>query len=749
MTQGTGSPAFQYYAFISYSHQDKTWADWLHKALETYAVPKRLVGQRTATGVVPTRLTPIFRDRDELASSHDLGTKVNQALAQSANLIVICSPRSAVSHWVQEEVLAYKRLGRSERIFCLIVDGEPGASDLPGREAEECFVAALRFQLDATGQPTNQPAEPIAADARAGKDGKANAKLKLIAGMLDVGFDALKQRELRRRARRMTAVAALALMVMIVTSVLAIAALISRHDAVIAQRKAVISQQAAERRQKQAEGLVGFMLGDLNTKLNEVHRLDIMQAVDDKAMAYFASLPGADITDEALAQRVSALEKIGSVRMDLGRIPAALKAYKAASALAAELVRRSPGKVDAEAAYGDSLKWIGQAYWYQDDLDHALQNFKAASAALRIAHAARPADSGIAFKLAMAQTDTGSVLQRRGEFAAAKTQYQAVLATFEALHARWPTDPRWQLNLGYAWNSLGEVAFELGELDQAITAFRTDLAIKTTLAARDSGNHRAQSDLAASNLFLGSTLFLAGDTAAALRYTAADVVGMKTLLVFDPSNAGWQEDFALASQHLGEQLRELGQLDPAAAADNDAIRVLGTLATKDPSNHAYPREWAASQLESARLQLVRNDLDAARRQAGFALETILRLHAKKSANRTLTLLAAQAYTVLGEIAAARHDGATAHGDWVQARETLAAATQVNNDPKFLAAWASTLLRLDQTDAAQPAVRKLAAMGYRSPDFVALLASRHMAYPEDPTAARRIAAAMKPSQSSPQ
>lgn len=96
--------AFRYRAFISYSHQDKAWADWLHKALEIYAVPKRLVGQTTAAGVIPKRLTPIFRDRDELASAHDLDRKVNEALAQSANLIVICSPRAADSHWVNEEV---------------------------------------------------------------------------------------------------------------------------------------------------------------------------------------------------------------------------------------------------------------------------------------------------------------------------------------------------------------------------------------------------------------------------------------------------------------------------------------------------------------------------------------------------------------------------------------------------------------------------------------------------------------------
>ena len=64
--------AARYYAFISYSHQDKLWADWLHKALETYRVPRRLVGQTTASGVIPRRLIPVFRAREELASATDL-----------------------------------------------------------------------------------------------------------------------------------------------------------------------------------------------------------------------------------------------------------------------------------------------------------------------------------------------------------------------------------------------------------------------------------------------------------------------------------------------------------------------------------------------------------------------------------------------------------------------------------------------------------------------------------------------------
>ncbi|NNC77299.1 MAG: toll/interleukin-1 receptor domain-containing protein, partial [Woeseiaceae bacterium] len=64
---------YKYKAFISYSHKDEKWASWLHKALETYSVPKHLVGQSTAYGPVPARIAPIFRDREELSTATNLG----------------------------------------------------------------------------------------------------------------------------------------------------------------------------------------------------------------------------------------------------------------------------------------------------------------------------------------------------------------------------------------------------------------------------------------------------------------------------------------------------------------------------------------------------------------------------------------------------------------------------------------------------------------------------------------------------
>ncbi|MGB5512200.1 MAG: toll/interleukin-1 receptor domain-containing protein, partial [Woeseiaceae bacterium] len=86
---------FKYKAFISYSHSDEKWAAWLHKGLETYKPPKSIVGNETPMGKIPSRLSPVFRDRDELPSATNLGELLTESLRRSATQIVICSPAAA------------------------------------------------------------------------------------------------------------------------------------------------------------------------------------------------------------------------------------------------------------------------------------------------------------------------------------------------------------------------------------------------------------------------------------------------------------------------------------------------------------------------------------------------------------------------------------------------------------------------------------------------------------------------------
>jgi WD40 repeat protein len=229
----------KYWAFVSYSHTDKAWGDWLHKALETYRVPRRLVGKKSRDGTIPPRLFPIFRDREELPVSADLSSNITEALSESRYLIVVCSPRSAKSRWVGEEIKTFKRLGRENRILALIVDGEPNASDeKPGFKVEdECFHEAMRYRWSETGERSDIRTEPIAADAREGKDGRNNAKLKLIAGLLGVNYDEIRQREQERRLQRARRIGIVALGLVAIFAGLTIWATLAAREAARQKRQ--------------------------------------------------------------------------------------------------------------------------------------------------------------------------------------------------------------------------------------------------------------------------------------------------------------------------------------------------------------------------------------------------------------------------------------------------------------------------------------------------------------------------------
>ena len=247
---------FKYWAFISYSHADKKWGDWLHSALETYKIPKPPASAEPGSGeALPRRIFPIFRDREELPTSSDLGSMIARALEQSRCLIVICSPRAAKSHWVNQEILDFKRLGGAERILALIVDGEPNAADgKPGFSVEaECFPEALRYALGADGNlDKNQPTEPIAADARPGMDGRANSRLKLVAGILGINYDDLKRREERRRRRQQRIVVAVSTALVLIFAGLAAAAFLQWRMATRETRIANAQTQEAERQKTEA-----------------------------------------------------------------------------------------------------------------------------------------------------------------------------------------------------------------------------------------------------------------------------------------------------------------------------------------------------------------------------------------------------------------------------------------------------------------------------------------------------------------
>jgi tetratricopeptide (TPR) repeat protein len=188
---------YRYAAFISYSSKDARFARRLHGALEHYGIPASLGKfEIVGAGAKRNRIYPVFRDREEL-SAGQLGEQIEANLAASAALIVVCSPNSAVSPWVQKEIEFFAAQGRHAKIFAIIPDTAPLTDDEGADATLSCFPPA--FRGDAL---SGDKLEPLAADARQGKDGFRNAWLKIVAGMIGVSPGQLIDRDRRARTQR-------------------------------------------------------------------------------------------------------------------------------------------------------------------------------------------------------------------------------------------------------------------------------------------------------------------------------------------------------------------------------------------------------------------------------------------------------------------------------------------------------------------------------------------------------------------
>lgn len=674
----------RYIAFLSYSHADERWARWLQRRLERYRVPARLCAQRPE---LPARLYPVFRDRDELASANDLSESIQAAMADSGALIAICSPAAAASRWVNEEIRHFRARHDAKRIFCLMVAGQPNP------DAPDCaFPPALLRDED--GQPLH---EPLAADVGAGGDGPRGALLKIAAGLLGVGVDELKQRDAQRQARMWSAVAAGSLAVTALTVGLAVIALLARQD--------------SELRRQQAENLIGFMLGDLRGKLQPIGRLDVLDAVGDQAMDYFAAL-GERGSDKEMLARAMALRQIGEVRFRQGKLEPALAAFQQSLDQARALYEHAPENNDYLFELGQAEFWVGYVAWRRNDLDgadEALQRYMQRSRELL---GREPGNVGYQMELAYAYGNLGSVARERGLAAEALGHFRESEAIWRRLAATDPDNTEFPFMVTEILSWAGSALLDLGRLRDSEQAFRESYQYLGRL-------HESGADRRFSNKFgdvgvlLARVLLHLGKVSEADALLGSSGLVQQQLVNLDPGNAEWRQGLYKRQRYQAELAQATGRSELAETLVADALAGLSQLSEEDPSNSEFIVDLALTERIHALYFLDLGRLDQAMAAAGQALSHAQAVTAAGGRATARTDVARIAET-LGRIQAAAGQTESARTSWGQALALLDAGAEagvVNN-----ALRAQLACHLEQTQEAQALAARLYAAGFADPLF---------------------------------
>jgi tetratricopeptide (TPR) repeat protein len=678
-----------YFAFLSYSHADSADADWLHHELEGFRVPSVLAGRLTANGVIPKRLSPIFRDQHELAAGEDLTEEIRIALTASRCLIVLCSPAAAKSRWTNEEIEYFKRVHPDGCVIAAIVAGEPG------RKGDDCFPAALTQRYDRRGRPTGRRAEPLAADLRAAGEGRRLGLLKIIAGILGVGLDDLVQRDHLRRQRRLAVIAGASLLGMLIAVALAVTAIRARD--------------AARDQRREAESLIEFMVGDLRDKLEPLGQLSALDGVGTRVLDYYSKQDTSQLSDSGLLQRSRALGLMGDVAYQSGKLDEALKLYRQAMAGTAEAVRRSPHDPQRLFDHAQNVFWVGEVARWRGDPDTAAAEYREYRRLAYQLSALDPDNLKYRMEVHYGEENVGISLLNKRSYAEATRQFQMSFGPIEKLASLDPQNLVYQREVGTILSWIAEAERAQGNYDSAIDARERQLALVEGLLSRGAADVQLRRQAAVAHMALGILVSERRGLAQGARDLNTAVIEADRLVMLEPRNAIWKQTAAMTHLALARNLLASGKVDEAGSQWAAGCRLAAGLTTSGAGLSA------ARSVQTDCLS-IQSRLEVARGATGPALAASERALSSAKSERNEDPIndrfrVAAAYLLLGDNRQRAGDSDAGRAAWTAGLAQLPRG--VAERPQDMNTHAELLRRLGRASEARPLTARLAAIGYRS------------------------------------
>jgi serine/threonine protein kinase len=416
------------------------------------------------------------------------------------------------------------------------------------------------------------------------------------------------------------AVAAALLLGIVVSTVQAIRATHAKREALAAQAQAVAAQaeeskqrQQADAARGQAEGLVGFMIQDLQPSLKDYGRLSLLKQVDEKTVSYYAALPPELRNAKTDLAQADAIEALAEILASSGDMKSAGAKGGEALALYQRLAEQHPELPEA-AAGALNLEWYGYSTdpsHSSAELDTFQQDILRRWRDLFAKYSENP----------RVRSGLGGALWDRASFAAQRFNkpQEAITVGLELQEyvrrgmAKWPEYKK--LARDYA-NALGvlAVAYQAtGEQDKAVQVSEEAEAFYDEALKKDPGNLSLLADAgeAAMNLSYRVSVF------SQQRSRDAELIAReryRTLTTLDPANADWRYHFAMAHMMECYYLEGDGQIEAARQAFKKFDSLLQTV-TIQPWDEQKPLQ---NSIDLARLAAMTGDNADARAQLAVA-----------------------------------------------------------------------------------------------------------------------------------
>ena len=615
------NPNKTFWAFISYSSLDKKWGAWMHKKLENYPIPSDFQGEELFDGaVLGKNLRPIFRDRDELSGSAELGPAIMEALEKSRFLIVLCSKNSAKSEWVNKEIEDFKTLkqGNDQRILALIIDGEPNAtSSNKSDSAEECFPPALRY-----------PLEPLAGDLRKEGDGKERGFLKVLAGITQLSFDKLYRRHERAQQKKRLLLGITAVTIIALLSFLTVFALNQKKEATtqrdLAQQNETIAQKQtalaetrlleSEKARNDAETAIGYLMNEARASLSEAGRIDILKNLNIIIIEYLKENPNGADTLRARQQVAFLLDQA----LQYQRLGNHSQSIKLCQQALDHLKQEHPTADNEEIAklYIEVYIRISESKSYGGDMTGAKDSVASIEDYIKLIDLEKPSDSTV--NLLIGYYSHKSRLQfHANERNAALETLQLVIDRFSETESQDTI-----FNIGLTLNRKFNIEWELKKYPQAKVSAEDLLTLSHKLI-----NPFTMRDIQIRAYFnSGKYQSHVQNYKEAIRLYRKCIESCKHASILNPTYADAPLMQARALAEIGYISRNRKQYAQAAEAFNEAMTLMLQVSGTDRTNAAYIVDYMNSVVDACEIvTLAPNSIKSTKAELLHTLESELKL----------------------------------------------------------------------------------------------------------------------------
>ena len=392
----------------------------------------------------------------------------------------------------------------------------------------------------------------------------------------------------------------------IATTLQSVRATRAKEKAVAAQAQEAVQRQQAEAARSQAEGLVGFMIQDLQPALKDYGRLSLLKQMDEKTVSYYEGLPAELRNAQTELAHADAINALGEILHALGDDKATHLKAQAALALYQDLAQKHP-EIPEAAAGALTIEWNEYVYLANPphssaELDVFQQDNLRRWRELRVKF---PDNKKVAIGL-------GGALWDRANFAASRFNkpQEAVTVALELqsydrkvmeLH---PEDKA--IRVGYA-NALAVLALAYsaaGNHDKARQVSEEAAAFFDQAIKEDPGNLNllANAAEAAQNLS-----YRVGDLKRARDAELVARERYRLLTSLDPSNADWRYHFAMTHMMECYYLEGFGDIETARQAFRKFDALLQDLAQRGELHPWDSEKLSQNCIDLARLAALAGD----------------------------------------------------------------------------------------------------------------------------------------------